>query len=87
MMQRQSRATSQKQTVAQSVSKQQPPWKPKTPRHLPLPPIFVVEHDVTWHGISLWSVGSAVPAVSPRSFLSTLSLLAAGRGEWGKDKA
>jgi len=42
------------------------------------PPVSVVEHDVTYHGIYLWSVGSAVLAVSPPSVLSFLSLLAAG---------
>lgn len=26
---------------------------------------FVAERDVVWHGISLWSAGSAVPALSP----------------------
>ena len=47
----------------------------------PLPyssPSFHAEHDVIWYGTSLWLVGSAVPAVSPPSFLCTPSLLTDG---------
>lgn len=38
-------------------------------------PRFSAEHNFTWCGISLWSVGSAVPALFPPGLLPTLSLL------------
>jgi len=51
----------------------------------PPSPDCIAEHNISWHGISLWSVTSAVPAVSPPSFLCTPSLLSGTRNGKGLD--
>ena len=40
----------------------------------PTPPSLYTGHDVTWYGIPLWPLGSAVLAVSPPNFLCPSSL-------------
>lgn len=72
--------TSHKQTDAQSVSRQQPPWKPKNPL-LPLPQFLLL--SMVLHGMQFPSgqLGSAFPAVSPPYFSPTSSLLTRARAE------
>ena len=79
-MQRQSLTTYHKQTDAQSVSKQWPPWKTvhcSALRLLPLPPVFIAEHDATGKeypfGSWLWSLPTPCPF--------PVHLLEAERGE------
>jgi len=41
-------------------------------------PLFIAERDAIWYGICLWSVGSAVPAVSASILCAPVAYLPAG---------
>lgn len=80
-MQWQSLTTSQRQTNTQPVSKQ-------SPRHaLPLPTVFITEHDVTWHRTSLRSVQVSCPSHVPLPAVHPLPAHLLRGTEWGKEKA
>ena len=65
-MQRQSLITFHRQTDTQPVFEQKMANLPKPP-----PLCFISEHDVIWHGVSLWFVRVICPVVSPPNLLCT----------------
>lgn len=52
-MQKQSLSTSLKETDAQPISKQQPPWKLRNPTSFFFYLSFIAEHGAIWYGIPL----------------------------------
>lgn len=54
-------------TDAQTVPEQQLPTSTSQ--------LFFFQHDIIWHGTSLWPVWVICPGVSPPSFLCTSSLI------------
>ena len=44
--------------------------------------VFVAEHDVTWHGISLLPVQASFVGCIPSQLPACASCLAAGAAEW-----
>jgi len=62
-MQRQSLATSRRQTNAQPVSKQWLLWK-NSPHN------FIAELGFIWYRVSLWSVGVSCPGCAPSQSLA-----------------
>jgi len=42
---------------------------PKVPPFLLLPPTLYAQHDVIWHGISLWSIGVSSSSCVPSQLL------------------
>jgi len=81
-MQKQLLTTSQRQTNAQPLPKQWPPWQPKTRFALPLPQFLLLSMVLCGmeYPFGLWTSLLAVLAVSPPTLLPTPSLLA-GRTE------
>jgi len=73
----QERQVMQMKTIAHHQPTDAQPFPEQRPLHQPPPTALYAEHDAICHGISL---GLAVLAVSPPSFLSTPSLLTVGVG-------
>lgn len=82
---RQSLTTSHRQADAQTVCKQQPPWKPKPPHTFLFYPIFIKEHDAIWSEIALLPVWVGCPSCVLPKLLPRPSLLPV-RAKQEKDK-